>query len=265
MSNNINAVKKAYAFLELKRRIVGVKLVYEKEVFDSYDALEPARPMYYCQAVHAACAGNKIKLTRATSGCAGSSRALGFTPAKDDYYSGEASMALGLYKNLETSKSVALQIDILRSELYGVVVMPLEYFEDGPDTVMMFANTREAMRVLQGYTAVYGYNNHYYMCGNQAVCVEATTYPYINNRLNVSMLCAGTRHRAGWRDDEVAIGLPYSQFEGLVEGLQVTVNAIERNPRKHKIETQLKQEGLFDMDIRYGRTYFLKQDNSPKE
>lgn len=262
---NMDAVKKAYALLKIERRLVGIKLVYDKETFDQFDALEPSKPMYYCQAVHAACSGYKIKLSKTTSGCAGSSRALGFVPAQAEYYSGEASMPLGLYKELETSKSVALQIDILRSPLYGVIVMPLECFEEEPDTVMIFSNTREAMRVLQGYTAIYGYNNHYYMCGNQAVCVECTTYPYINQRLNLSMLCAGTRFRAGWKDHEVAMGLPYNQFEGLVDGLQYTVNAIERNARKFQIETQLNQDGLMDMDIRYGKTYFLAEDNSPKE
>ena len=265
MNDHMSDVKKAYALLQLERKIVGIKFVYDKESYDAFDAIEPKKPMYYCQAVHAAGAGNKIKLTKETSGCAGSSRALGFTPAQANYYSGEASMPLGLYKKVETSKQVAMNIDIFRTQLYGVIVMPLECFETEPDTVMIFSNTRESMRVLQGYTAVYGYNNHYYMCGNQAICVEATTYPYINDRLNVSMLCAGTRFRAGWKDYEVAMGLPYSKFGGLVEGLMHTVDAIERNPRKYQIETQLKNDGLYEKEFRYGKTYFLADDNSPKE
>ncbi len=265
MENRSDAVKKAYALLQLKRRIIGIKLVYDKKTFDSFDALEPQKPMYYCQAVHGAGAGNRLKLTKATSGCGGSSRALGFAPANADYYCGESGMGLGLYQNIETARSVALRLDMLRHEPYGVVIMPLECFETAPDVVMLFSNTREAMRVLQGYTAVYGYHDHYYMCGNQAVCVEATTYPYINDCLNLSMLCAGTRFRAGWKDDEAAMGLPYSKFEGLVEGLLLTVDAIEQNRRKYQIETALKREGLSDRDFRYGSTYFLKEDTSPKE
>ena len=30
------------------------------------------------------------------------------------------------------------------------------------------------------------------------------------------MLCIGTRHRAGWKDDEMAIGIPIEQFEDFV-------------------------------------------------
>ena len=54
MENRSDAVKKAYALLQLKRRIIGIKLVYDKKTFDSFDALEPQKPMYYCQAVHGA-------------------------------------------------------------------------------------------------------------------------------------------------------------------------------------------------------------------
>lgn len=265
MHNNIATVKKAYALLQLERRLVGIKFIYEKGTFDKFDALEPPKPMYYCQAVHAAGAGNKIKLTKETSGCKGSTRALGFSAPQAEYYDGTSSMNLGLYCDQTVAKSVALQLDIMNQPLYGIVIMPLECFEDAPDTVMLFVNTREAMRVMQGYTASYGLHDKICMSGNQAICVECTTYPYINQCLNVSMLCAGTRFRANWKDTEVAIGLPYEKLEGLVAGLQYTVNAIERNARKHQIETTLSKEGLLDFNIRYGRTYFLANDNSPKE
>lgn len=265
MLNNTAAVKKAYALLQLERGLVGIKFIYDKEMFETFDATEPLKPMYYCQAVHAASTGHKIKLTKETSGCGGSSRALGFTAPQPEYYDGTSSMNLGLYCNKPVAKSVALQLDIMNQPLYGIVVMPLECFQDAPDTVMMFTNTREAMRVMQGYTAAYGLHDRICMSGNQAICVECTTYPYINQCLNVSMLCAGTRFRANWKDTEVAIGLPYEKFEGLVDGLQYTVNAIERNCRKQQIENQLRKDDLFDMDIRYGRTYFLANDNSSKE
>lgn len=265
MPNHTAIVKKAYALLQLERRMVGIRFVYDKETFDSFDAREPQKPMYYCQAVHAASAGHGIKLTKATSGCAGSTRALGFTAPQPEYYEGSSGMRLGLYSSQSVAKSVALRLDIMNQPLYGIVVMPLEEFLSPPDTVMLFTNTREAMRVMQGYTAVYGLHDRICMSGNQAVCVECTTYPYLNQCLNLSMLCAGTRFRADWKDTEVAIGLPYGKLEGLVEGLQGTVNAIERNARKQQIENKLRTDGLFDMEIEYGHTYFLTEDHSPRE
>ena len=79
------------------------------------------------------------------------------------------------------------------------------------------------------------------------------------------MFCAGTRYRTNWKESEVAIGVAYSKFAGLVRGIQNTVNAIERNRRKAEIERDLRRDSLYDLDIQYGRTYFLKNDRSSKE
>lgn len=265
MGDQQNITKKAYALLELDRRIVGVQFIYEKGEFDRIDAIEPVRPMYYCQAVAAASRGNRVKLTKETSGCSGSSRALGFVPPAPGYYTGESGLSLGLYENQQVAKSVALQFAVMGRPLYGIAVMPLECFEEEPDVVLFITNTREAMRIVQGYTCTYGLQQNFCMSGNQAVCVECTTYPYRNQCINLSVFCAGTRYRAGWKESEVAIGVAYSKFAGLVRGIQNTVNAIERNRRKAEIERDLRREGLFDLEIQYGRTYFLKNDLSSKE
>ena len=93
-------------------------------------------------------------------------------------------MALGLYENQQVAKSVALKFAILNRPLYGIVIMPLECFEEEPDVVLFITNTREAMRIVQGYTCTYGLQNNFCMSGNQAVCVECTNYPYINQCIN---------------------------------------------------------------------------------
>ena len=54
------------------------------------------------------------------------------------------------------------------------------------------------------------------------------------------MLCIGTRHRAGWKDDEMAIGIPIEQFEDVVLGLINTLNLMENDANKKNIEDKLK-------------------------
>lgn len=265
MKDHTATIKKSYAFLALERRIVGIKLIYEKSEYDRIAAAETKRPISYCQAVKAATAGHDIKLTKELSGCAGSSRALGFVPPAPSYYTGESSYKLGLYADLAVAKNVANNARICTRPLYGVVVKPLEHFEVEPDIVMIIANTREAMRIMQGYTSVYGIQQEFNITGNQAICMECTTYPLIKQCINLSLLCSGTRHKTGWKDGEVAIGFPYSLLGGIVQGLQTTVNAIERNRRKAEIEHTLRQSNLYDLEIEYGRTYFLANDSSPKE
>lgn len=257
--------QKAYAFLALDRHIVGVKFLYQEDEYQAINGVEPKAPIAYCQAVKAATAGNSVKLVSTTSGCAGSSRALGFVQPTEAYYTGEHGMKLGLYANQGVARSVANQQSICTRPLYGLAIKPLEDFEVEPDVVLLVTNTREAMRVLQGYTYMYGMHKTFCLTGNQAVCVECTTYPYLQQSINLSMLCSGTRHNVGWRDSELAIGMPYKQFIGTVQGLQGTVNAIERNARKAEIEKTLRADDLLDMEVAYGKTYFLANDTSPRE
>ena len=74
------------------------------------------------------------------------------------------------------------------------------------------------------------------MIGNQAICLECTARPIGIKDLNTSMLCIGTRHRAGWKDDEMAVGIPGEQFIDVVNGLMNTLNQMENDSNKKIIE-----------------------------
>ena len=89
-----------------------------------------------------------------------------------------------------------------------------------------------SMRIIQGYAYSYGMPKAINMIGNQALCLECTARPYTIKDMNVSMLCIGTRHRAGWKDDEMAIGIPIEQFEDVVSGLINTLNLMENDANK---------------------------------
>ncbi len=133
--------------------------------------------------------------------------------------------------------------------------MPLRGFEE-PDVVLFITNTREAMRIVQGYTCTYGLQNNFCMSGNQAVCGVHPITLYINQCINLSVFCAGTS-RTGQIGRRVRspLGLAYSKFAGLGE-YKNTVNAIERNRRKAEIERDLRRDSLYDLDIQYGAPTF---------
>ena len=86
---------KAYAVLELSRRVVGVKFAYDRAEFDRFAAVELTAELAYCVMVKCAMGGASLKMTRETSGCGGSSRAFGFVPPTEGYYDGGAYCALG--------------------------------------------------------------------------------------------------------------------------------------------------------------------------
>ncbi len=242
--------------LQLKRPPVGVKLVTSEADYNTYDALEPKKPLMYCRAVQAAFHGHSIKLSRSLGGCRGSNRALGLVPADDSFWSGASGVGLGLYKDKAVAASVAANDPILPPETYGVIVKPLTAFEQSPDVILLLTNAREAMRAAQGYTYEYGLARRLNVSGNQAVCVECTVTPMQTQEYNISMLCSGTRHHARWKDDDIMIGVPFAKAEGFVGGLIGTVNAIEYDDRKREIEDGFREHGYQDIGIRYGKTYF---------
>ena len=248
--------EKLNILLDLDHPPVGVRFLYSKEEFDRCEGILPKKPLMYCRAVRAACSGHRIRLSREKGGCRGSNRALGLTEPDDSYWTGESGCGLGLYKDKETAACVAGENPILPPVTYGLLIQPLSFFTCDPDVVILVANSRETMRILQGYTYEYGLCHGFNMSGNQAVCVEATVTPALRQELNVSMLCSGTRHHARWKTDQIMTGVPAAKAEGLVSGLIGTVNAIEYDGRKTEIEDAFRANGYEDIGVIYGKTYF---------
>lgn len=256
--NNAYIVEKAYAVLDLERKIVGVKRVFSKKEFDQYKAKEITRSLAYCVAVKLAMKGISLKMTKDVSGCKGSTRALGLMAPPESFFNGQDGCALGLYESPEIAAEVAGQMKLCPSDAYGIVIQPLELFDTAPDTVLLVGNSYQIMRVVQGYSYFYGMQPNFNMLGNQAICVECTSYPMLTDRMNVSLLCSGTRFLAKWKETEVATGIPFERFERVVEGIRLTVNAVEMNPRKNVIQAKLAPLGYDPSEIRFDHTYYLQ-------
>ena len=243
--------------LGLKRQPVGITVLSSREEYEQRLAIPMQAKIAYCVAVKAAMAGKSLKLEAAFSGCNGSSRVLGFAPASESFTSGQLYQGFGLYCDLPTSQQVAESMTSLDQPSFGVLVQPLEcYSDDPPEVVILVLDPRNAMRLIQGYTYNHGSQPLFKMTGNQAICSECTAYPLKMGRMNVSLLCSGTRYLAGWKTDELAIGLPFTQFAATVEGLLRTADAVELDAEKQSIRDQFLAQGLADPDFRFGFTYY---------
>lgn len=244
--------------LSLSRKAVGIKFVKEKEKYNIDSSTELLKAMPYCVAIQSASKGHCIKMNQQTSGCPGSSRALGFTVADDMYYSGRRGFSMGLYKDTETACKVAKELCILKSRNYGIIIKPLEKWEDKPDHVLIIGEAYHIMRIIQGYTYHYGVQPDFNMSGNQGICIECTTYPFCNHILNISCLCSGTRYLAGWLDNELGAGMPFSIFPKIIDGIYKTINAVEPDEKKRNIIHKLKREGINAYTITEGNAYYLR-------
>lgn len=260
-------VKKAYAIINTKRKIVGVKLIETEEEYNLCSIKPLANPLSYCVAVKSASLGHGIKLNAKTSGCGGSSRVLGLMKPGPTYYDGTDSFNLGLYRDKKLAKECASQIDVLDRKIYGVVLQPIECFSDAfvPDVVLIICSPRECMRIMQGYSYHFGVAKNICMSGNQGICSELTTYPLINNTVNVSFLCSGTRYLAGWEENEAGAGMTFSMFSKVIDGVYRTINPIEMDERKRSIQRNLQIANINDLSIEYGKTYYTELEKIKRE
>ncbi len=267
MEKFYNDIDKAYAMLDLSRKIVGVKLIKTPEEFEIIDAIKISRPLSYCMAVKSATCGYSIKFNKETSDCEGSTRALGLEEPSYDYFNGTEGCKLGLFKDKEIAMTTASETSNIFAYTYGVLVQPIEKYGPNiyPDVVLIISYPREMMRVIQGYTYHYGITKNISMSGNQGICVETTAYPLINDTINVSFLCSGTRFLANWSKDEVAIGMPFHMFSNVVNGVYHTINSVEMDDRKHEISKAFSAGDIADLEMEYGKTYYTEYEKEKRE
>ena len=252
----IDSVNKLYCALQLGRSAVGVNLLRTEEEYEKAEAISLKRPINYCQMVAAATNGNCIKAKEADFKCQSGIRVLGINPTDLKNSRGENWVRLGLYQDAEVAGTIRKELVYLEEPCFGVKVAPIEKMEDFPDVVIVIVNPYNSMRLIQGYAYSYGMPKSINMIGNQAICLECTARPIGVKDMNTSMLCIGTRHRAGWKDDEMAVGIPGEQFASVVNGLISTLNQMENDSNK-KIIDQKFQEKNISFEIRYGYNYYM--------
>lgn len=244
--------------LQLERRIIGVKFMFTKEAYENAAAVQVKNKLNYCVMVKLAMSGKALKATGEELVCIAGARAIGLMEIDDYHKTGQNGKRLGLYCDMATSKNARDAMSYCDHKAYGVMVKPLEEFEEEPDIVIAVSNPYNVMRIIQGYSYHYSVHSNYKMSGNQAICSESTAYPYLNNDINVSMLCIGTRHKAGWKDDELAVAFPFNRFEKITDGVINTINIMDSDQKKESIEKKLHENNIDDFEIKYNSNYYMK-------
>lgn len=247
--------RKLCCAVELRRSPVGVTLLRSKEAYAAAEAVEPVRPIQYCQMVASATRGHAVKATDGLISCRSGARALGMDHTDPRNANGENWARLGLYCSGEVSGKVRKGLPLIQEDVYGVLVEPLERSAK-PDVVIVVAQPYQVMRLVQSYAYHHGMPEDIRCIGNQALCVECTARPYVTGGLNLSLLCIGTRHRAGWGEDEMAVSIPGDQLHAVVEGLMATINIMENDAHKRRIEEKLQENGM-EHPMRYHYNYYM--------
>lgn len=242
--------------LELDTVPIGIKFLTDKNLYEQMSFPEFPKKLPYCVIVKQSFQGTNTKFKFENLGCLGGARALGLMNLDDYYMSGRMFADLHLYRDLGIAKKTVNAMALIKEKIYGIAVGPLEAFqEEIADIILLLTTPYFGMRAVQAYTFMFGTNTEYRFSGNQAVCSECTAYPHLYQRMNISLLCSGTRAKAGWKEDQLMIGLPASQAENLVKGLMDTVNPMSVDRYKEKIKEGLERMGI-SKEIIMGKNYF---------
>lgn len=244
------------SLLELERKAVGIKFIFEKEEYDEFKASTMDNMMAYCTMVRNASQGKSYKVCLKNFACLGAAMALGLLKPNNGTISGKRRSENGSYKDLCISRSLSRDMVYCQHDIYGVAIMPLEQYKENPDVVIIITDPYNAMRIIQGNAYHSGQAKGIKIAGMQALCQECTSFPFETNEINISMMCSGTRLLAQWNRDELAIGIPFNKFATILDGIKQTVNPLERNPQKKIIQKKLKENNLEDaLNIEYNKNY----------
>jgi uncharacterized protein (DUF169 family) len=102
-----------------------------------------------------------------------------------------------------------------------VSISPLEKTEKKPDVVIVVGNPRKIMRISTILAQIHEKQPvEARFKGEFAVCGECTAIPFMEKKVNLSLLCNGARMFSGYRDDEIVMGFPLEDFIGLTESTE---------------------------------------------
>lgn len=240
--------------LNLKRSIVGIRFLYIKEEYDAIDAPEPSVKCTFCSLTGRAMKGEITKGKVDSFSCQGGPEMLGMKPVPNYVRSGKQFTTFRMYEDSAVARQVQHDLCFVDQKIYGVLVGPLEQMEQ-VDVVMLLCDAWQMMRIVQGYTYHNGMAKNIGMIGNQGICSDLVSRPYVCNDLNISMLCAGSRLSTNALDSELGAGMPPHIFEDIVRGVMATVNPAMEDNRKRALLKQLNEPEQLGFPIEMGRIY----------
>jgi uncharacterized protein (DUF169 family) len=218
--NEASAILKS--ILNLDREPVGVKFLKTKtgheELLNNYD---DSTKMHYCQALMEASHGRKIALNAGNLNCAASSAAMGFIPLHPKLASGMAHFNAGTLGTPEAAKKILTEMPRLEENFYQYVILsPLSAIECEPDVVALETYPEAIMWLSLASIYTTGERISFNTAVVQATCVDSTIVPLKTNKINASLGCVGCRASSDLQNHELIIGIPFSQFEGIIANLQ---------------------------------------------
>ena len=209
----------------LEKQLAGVQFFFTKEAYDACEVQEIKGGAPYCVMVQKAIRGMEFKSRLENHKCDGGTTALALEKSTDRIESGTEYYSYNLYDSPAAARRLRNSIKSLHAYqplTYGIVVRPFVNCTEQPDVIIGIVNAYQTMRIIQGYEYYSGIKPEIDMGAMQGMCSEVTAVPYITGNMNVSVLCPSTRMLCRWKESDMAVGIPFHQFENIVKGVMAT-------------------------------------------
>ncbi|WP_292466006.1 DUF169 domain-containing protein [Methanolobus sp.] len=132
--------------------------------------------------------------------------------------SGEFYYSFGCFGSLEAAKSAIDEMPLMPAgSVKAVVYSALEKAPLVPDVVVIVAGPDKIMKLSQAVLYRFGGRLHASFAALQSVCVESVAQPYLQDKVNVSLGCTGSRVLGGIAKDEMVMGIPFAQMGDVIE------------------------------------------------
>lgn len=241
-----NKVKKMDVLIgfDKHRKPVGVKFIKNKEEYENINIQEASHQMFFCMMVKSATVGHSLKVKKEHIYCSAGSESLGFSNPPDDVKSGKVGFERNMYETEEISSEMAKKVPYINHDVYGMIIQPLENYDNEPDVVILFLNPYKTMRIVQSYSYKFGPMNNIHFAGMGGVCTELMARAYQYEDISISLLCSGTRFAAEWKDEEMGVAFPYSKFDIILDGIEKTSNTFEPDDKKAEIKKRMLENNV---------------------
>lgn len=225
-------------YLRLATFPVAVKLFKDSEKLKEIKFLKkPAKEIILCQLF------SYSRYYGWTIGCSGEDNicpladiALGFEGAHDFFK--EGAFFIGRYnENKEAAKMTAASIPRLPTDEYKALVSgALRRIDFEPDLILIWGNSAQIMRIIQGYLWKKGGRiSMSTFC--DGVCADTITSALLTQDLQIAFPCLGDRRFGNATDSDLIASIPFKLINEILYGMEKTHKAGTRYPIPFQIST----------------------------
>jgi uncharacterized protein (DUF169 family) len=225
-------------YLRLATFPVGVKLLEDKEDLNNIKFLKkPEKKIAICQIFsYARYYGWTMGCTKEDNLCPLAEISLGFEESYRLFE--EGAFFVGRYNETkEAAKKTTATMPKLPYDKYSAIIAgALERIDFEPDVILIWGNSAQIMRIIQGYLWKKGGRvSMSTFC--DGVCADTISNAILTNDLQIAFPCLGDRRFGMALDTDLIASIPLGIIDEIIEGMEKTHKSGTRYPIPFQLST----------------------------